>query len=173
MVFFLHFLLRPSEQLLDILWGPCDLALLGHLGKAPAAFCSCKSTSVGADPGVGGTGLVAGRVLGVLLVGAEQLPRWLCCTGLSNLTRRCTAPGNIPRSTSKLPTFRLCPSAATELGRAAEAQVSAQSSASFPAAVRGTAATRSSSFQAQCQGFPLLLVKLGYHLNPHSSCMNH
>lgn len=111
--------------------------------------------------------------MGVLLVGAEQLPCWLCCTGLNNLARRCPGPGNTPRSTSKLPTIRLCPSAATELGRAAEAQVSAQSSASFPAAVRGTAATRSGSFQAQCQGFLLLLVKLGYHLNPHSSCMNH
>lgn len=161
MVFFLHFLLSPpSEQMLGIPWGPCDLESdhrhPGTPWEGPCCLLCWKSTSAAEDQGVG-TGLGAG---GVLLVGAEQqhltVP-WLCCTGLSSLSRRCTGPGNTARSTSKLSTFRLCPSAATGLGRAAEAPGEAQSRAGFPAAAGGTAGTESSSWQAQCQSFPLLL----------------
>lgn len=149
-------------------------AILGHLGKATAAFCSCKSTSAGEDRGVGGNGLVVG---GVLLGGAERQPprcqqcHWLLCpgcaaAGLSNLTRSCTGPENTPRSTSKLTTLRLCPSATTDLGTAAEPPGECSEQCQFPCSCQRNSWNRERLFSGSVPKFPAPSCQAGVSSQP-------
>lgn len=161
MVFLLHFfLLRPpSEQMLGVPWGPCDLeSNCSHPGapwQGPAASCSCESTSVGEDQGVGGTGLEA---RGVFWEGQSGSTVGCCALAVLHWTEQAELEmhWNTPKSTSKL-----CPPAATGVGRATEALGECSEPCQFPAAVTGTAGTESSSARAQCQSVLLLLVGLG------------